>query len=129
MTKKVIRRSKGATPKVTGQKAKSRVTAVAKGAKSAAKKAAAKSTRKSTPKRMDEKKLKVKYSHIVLGTVRFDKAAGKQTVEIKCRKRNCDVQRRIFTSDAFQIDMCEEHTLERRRAKRAEAAKARREAA
>lgn len=128
MAKKVIRRSKGTAPKVTGPKAKSRVTAVAKGAKAAAKKAAAKSTRKVTPKRMDEKALKAKYSHVVLGTLKFDKSAGKQTVEIKCKKRNCGEFRRIFTSDLFQINFCKEHVLENRRAKRAAAAKAKREA-
>lgn len=122
MAKKVIRRSKGKAPEVKGPKPKTRSKAVAS--------AKAKAPRKSTPKkRMDEKKLKSKYSHVVLGTVKFDKAAGKQTVEIKCKKRNCGEFRRIYTSDLFQIDMCKEHTLERRRAKRAAAAKAKREAA
>ena len=118
MAKKVIRRSKGKAPKVTGPKPKVRKSATFSAADPKA------VSRKTAPKRMDEAALKAKYSHVVSGTLKFDKAAGKQTIEIKCKKRGCDVRRRIFTSDLFQIDMCEEHTLERRATRRAEARKA-----
>lgn len=69
-----------------------------------------------------------KYPHAIRGTMQSEhtgKYAGKRTIEIRCKVGGCKTRRRIATSDAFQVRMCEEHTnaarAERRAARRAEA--------
>lgn len=71
-----------------------------------------------------ETELRKKYPRIVVGSIRdieTKKGAphyNKMTVEITCAKRGCNEVRRIATSDLHQVTMCEEHTLEQRRANR-----------
>lgn len=87
---------------------------------------APKASSKATPKRMGITELQNKYPRVQSGSLEFDEAAGKQTVLIKCAVRGCKNERRVFTSDLFQVDKCEEHTAQQRRERRAEAARKRR---
>lgn len=64
-----------------------------------------------------------KYSHAIPGTLMFDPAAGKQSIEIRCTQDGCDQTRRVFTSDLFQVRVCEEHKAAQRKAARDNAKK------
>lgn len=74
-------------------------------------------------KRADESTILSRYPHALPGTLRFEdegKHAGKQTVLIACSESGCKAQRRVATSDLFQIRFCEEHAKASRKAAQAE---------
>jgi len=64
--------------------------------------------------------IKAKYpSHnIVDKSLLFDEKKQKYSVEIKCQHPGCKNTRRVYTSDLFQVKLCETHTKEMRRKKR-----------
>lgn len=74
-------------------------------------------------KRADEATILARYPQALPGTLRFEdegKHAGKQTVLIACSEAGCKQQRRVATSDLFQINRCEEHAKASRKAAQAE---------
>lgn len=68
------------------------------------------------------KDIKKKYKLAVEGSIERGEAntphAGKITVLIKCKTKDCPNTRRVATSDLWQVKMCEQHTLEARAARR-----------
>lgn len=72
-----------------------------------------------TQKRKDGSELEGKYPHMVKGSLSFDEGAEKQTAEIECTVPGCGATRRVFTSDLFQVKVCEDHKKESRKAARA----------
>lgn len=113
MTKKVVRRAQS---KKTAAKSKT--------SKTSTKKAPAR-------KRLDEATLMDRYPAVVKGTLRFNEKGrykGKQSVSIECSQVGCRTRREVATSDLFQIDKCEPHVAEDRKARRAEARKAKKAA-
>jgi len=114
MAKKVVRRA-GAKKTPASSKSK---------AKTSTKKAPAR-------KRLDEATLMDRYPQVVKGTLAFQTSGrykGKQTVKIDCSYPGCRTRREVATSDLFQIDKCEPHVAEARKARRAEARKAKKAA-
>jgi hypothetical protein len=88
------------------------------------KKPALRGEKASTPKRLDEKALIERYPHVVARSLQFNEDgpyAGKQTVKIKCATTGCRTRREVATSDLFQVTRCRPHTLDERKARRAEA--------
>ena len=69
-------------------------------------------------KRTTETELRAKYPHVIEGTLEYDAQRNKQSVLIQCSHPGCEEQRRVFTSDLFQVSMCEEHKKEAKKAKR-----------
>lgn len=63
-----------------------------------------------------------KYPHAKPETLTFDTTSNKYSVEIECTK--CGAARRVFTSDLFQVNVCEacakEAKAERKAEKKAE---------
>lgn len=57
---------------------------------------------------------------LVRGSTRWNKKRNKYEIEIVCAHPGCKEHRYVATSDLFQVDMCEEHTKERRNKARAE---------
>jgi hypothetical protein len=57
-----------------------------------------------------------KYPHVVTGSVRFDAVANKQKATIRCMHSGCGKTRDVFTSDLFQVRVCEEHKKAERKA-------------
>ena len=108
--------------KKVSRKSKAKAPPAAKAKK--AKASALRGERASTPKRMSEKDLIEKYPHVIARSLQFNEDgpyAGKQTVKIKCATAGCRTRREVATSDLFQIERCIPHTLEARKARRAEA--------
>ena len=66
-----------------------------------------------------EKELAVKYpTHkIVDGSLLFNEEKQKLSVRIVCQHPGCKAERVVFTSDLFQVKMCENHTKQARKAK------------
>lgn len=50
-----------------------------------------------------------KYPHYVKGSVKESKEGGKRIALIKCTHKGCKDTRQVFTSDIFQVKLCEEH--------------------
>lgn len=75
----------------------------------------------SKSRRKTEDEIRKEYPQVVEGSLRWNESAGKQEVEITCMHDGCDEPRTVFTSDLFQVRMCNEH----RKEQRAEARKAR----
>lgn len=69
-------------------------------------------------RRTDEAELLKKYPHMIEGSLRFNKERNKQEVDITCSHPGCDTKRTVFTSDLFQVTMCEDHKKEAAKAKR-----------
>jgi len=70
--------------------------------------------------------LKLRYPHVVLGSLREVSAREgkfhmKRSVQIKCTFPGCETLRRIATSDLAQVTLCEEHTRQARLRRRREA--------
>ena len=59
-----------------------------------------------------------KYAHAVPGTLQYDAVANKQRVEIECTIDGCDTRRTVFTSDLFQVRVCEDHKKAARKQRR-----------
>lgn len=74
-------------------------------------------------RRIEASDLEKKYSHMVKGSLGFDEVAEKQTAKIVCTHPGCENQRTVFTSDLFQVKVCEDH----KKAQRAAARKSRAE--
>jgi len=96
---------------------------MSKSPKSTASKAPAKKAVKAKEPTTPEAKMaaiKAKYPNrnIVDGSLQFNEAKQKYSVEIVCGKDGCTTKRRVFTSDLFQVGLCEAHTKEARRSKR-----------
>lgn len=72
----------------------------------------------SKSRRVDEATLIAKYPHVVKGSLSFDPSVNKQFVVIECAQKGCDETRRTFTSDLFQVTMCDGHRKEQAKAKR-----------
>jgi len=72
----------------------------------------------SKSRRVDEATLMGKYPQIVEGTLAFDKAVNKQFVLITCAKDGCGKTRKTFTSDLFQVNMCDGHRKEATKVKK-----------
>lgn len=73
---------------------------------------------------MAEQALRVKYPHIVEGSLRVEKEGlnkGRRSVEIACQGDGCQQRRRIHTSDAFQTKLCVDCTTLHRKLRRAKA--------
>lgn len=63
-----------------------------------------------------------KYPHVVKGTVRYNETAKKQEADIKCQHPGCEAKPFTkFTSDLWQVNMCDEHKKEQAKAKKAAA--------
>lgn len=64
------------------------------------------------------------YPHADADTLEFDPVANKWSCEIRCQYVDpqtgemCGKRRRVFTSDLFQVRMCEEHSKLEKAAKR-----------
>lgn len=87
----------------------------------AALKAAIKTEGKS--RRTSPSEVEAKYPHVIKGTVRFDASANKQKATITCSMDGCSTKRDVFTSDLFQVRVCEEHKkAERKEARDAQKA-------
>jgi len=71
----------------------------------------------SRTRRADETKL-AKYPHVVPGSLGFNADANKQDVLIRCTMPGCTTERRVFTSDLFQVRVCLAHRKEQRSASR-----------
>jgi hypothetical protein len=69
-------------------------------------------------RRVDEKTLMGKYPQVVEGSLGFDEATNKQFVLIACTHDGCDNTRKTFTSDLFQVTMCDEHRKEQVKARK-----------
>ena len=74
-------------------------------------------------RRIEATELEGKYPHMIKGSLGFDEVAEKQTARITCTHPGCDNERTVFTSDLFQVKVCEDH----KKAQRAQARKARAE--
>lgn len=72
----------------------------------------------SKSRRVDEATLMGKYPQVVEGSLDFDKSVNKQFVQIACAHPGCEATRKTFTSDLFQVTMCDEHRKEAAKAKR-----------
>lgn len=72
----------------------------------------------SRARRTDEAELLKKYPHMVEGSLRFNAKMNKQEVDITCSHPGCGQGRTVFTSDLFQVSMCDEHRKEAAKAKR-----------
>jgi hypothetical protein len=72
----------------------------------------------SKSRRVDEATLQAKYPHMVKGSLSFDPSVNKQFVFIECAQPGCGETRRTFTSDLFQVTMCDGHRKEQAKAKR-----------
>ncbi|MBA3481440.1 MAG: hypothetical protein H0T51_06455 [Pirellulales bacterium] len=73
-----------------------------------------------------ERALRRKYPHIVQGSIRVHDNGphkGRRTIEIVCQHKGCQNKRRIHTSDAFQVELCNECTKIVRQQRRAKANK------
>ncbi|MBA3482471.1 MAG: hypothetical protein H0T51_11705 [Pirellulales bacterium] len=73
-----------------------------------------------------ERELRRKYPHIVEGSIRVHDNGphkGRRTVEIVCQNKGCQNKRRIHTSDAFQVELCNACTKIVRQRRRAKASK------
>ncbi len=69
-------------------------------------------------RRVSEDTLRAKYPHVVEGSLDFDAERNKQFVLISCTHDGCDQTRRTFTSDLFQVSMCDEHRKEQAKARK-----------
>ena len=78
--------------------------------------AAVKSEGKSRRKSAAE--IEAEYPHVVKGSMRFDPVANKQRVTITCTQAGCSTKRDVFTSDLFQVRVCEDHKKAERKANR-----------
>lgn len=58
------------------------------------------------------------YKRIVADSIRREPGSGKLYVTIACAHKGCDKTREVATSDLFQVKFCEEHTHQRRLARR-----------
>jgi hypothetical protein len=76
--------------------------------------------KKGPPKKakLTEEQLCEKYPHAVPGTLKFDEAANKQTMEIECVVEGCTNRRTVYTSDLWQVKKCLDHKKEERTAAR-----------
>lgn len=70
-------------------------------------------------RRTDEAALLKKYPHMRENTLRFNEKTNKQEVDIDCQHPGCEEIRTVYTSDLFQVNMCEEHRKEQAKAKKA----------
>lgn len=73
----------------------------------------------SKSRRVDEVTLLGKYPQVVKGSLSFDASVNKQFVFIRCAQPGCSETRRTFTSDLFQVTMCDGHRKEQAKAKAA----------
>jgi hypothetical protein len=73
----------------------------------------------SKSRRVSETELRAKYPHVVEGSLDFDSVTNKQFVQIECTHPGCGAQRRTFTSDLFQVTMCDDHRKEQAKARKA----------
>jgi hypothetical protein len=71
-------------------------------------------------RRKSETEIMEQYPHVIEGSLGLDAVANKQFVEITCTMRDCANERRVFTSDLFQVKVCEEHKKAQRAAKKDE---------
>lgn len=69
-------------------------------------------------RRVGEAELKAKYPQMVEGSLAFDDVRNKQFVFINCAHPGCGETRKTFTSDLFQVSMCDSHRKEAAKAKR-----------
>ena len=69
-------------------------------------------------KRLTEEQLAAKYPHLIPGSLSWDEGNRKQTCRAKCTV--CGAEFTVYTSDLFQVNMCETHRAEARKAKAAE---------
>jgi hypothetical protein len=69
-------------------------------------------------KRSSEKDIIAKYPHVIEGTLQYDPTTNKQSVEIRCQHPGCKETRRVFTSDLFQVRLCDTHKKEAKKAQR-----------
>lgn len=49
-----------------------------------------------------------KYAHYVKGSVKEQKGGGKRIAQIRCTAKGCKDTRQVFTSDIFQVKLCED---------------------
>lgn len=75
---------------------------------------------KTQSRRKDASELEAKHPHMVKGSLGFDEVAKKQTATVKCTVPGCSETRQVFTSDLFQVKVCEGHKKESRKQARAE---------
>ena len=73
----------------------------------------------SRARRTEEAELLKKYPHMVEGTLRMNEERNKQEAEIECTHPGCEKRRVVFTSDLFQVNMCDDHRKEQAKAKKA----------
>lgn len=72
----------------------------------------------SRARRTDEAELLKKYPHMKEGSLVFNEKMNKQQVTIVCSHPGCENERVVYTSDLFQVSMCDEHRKEAAKAKR-----------
>lgn len=73
----------------------------------------------SKSRRVGEAELIAKYPHVVEGSLDFDASVNKQFVQIACTHPGCGSHRKTFTSDLFQVSMCDDHRKEQAKARKA----------
>ncbi len=66
----------------------------------------------------NEAELAAKYPHVKPGTLGFDDAAQKYHVTIACQHPGCEAERRVFTSDLFQVKLCLTHKKEAKKSEK-----------
>ena len=71
--------------------------------------------------RKSASEIEAKYPHAVPNTLRFNEVAKKQECDVRCQHPGCDVVFVKFTSDLWQVNMCDEHKKEQAKAKKAAA--------
>jgi hypothetical protein len=69
--------------------------------------------------RLTEAFIRSRYPQVIEGSLALDEQAVKQSVLIGCAHEGCNETRRVFTSDLFQVSMCEDHAHEARKARKA----------
>jgi hypothetical protein len=70
-------------------------------------------------RRTGEAVLLDKYPHMVEGSLVFNEKTNKQEVTIQCTHPGCETERKVATSDLFQVNMCDDHRKEQAKAKKA----------
>lgn len=105
--------------KKTASKSSSKKAAANTATKAPEAKTAKKVKQPKTPEEMI-KALRERYPdhNIIDDSLQFNEAKSKYSVEIVCQHKGCNNKRRVFTSDLFQVKLCEDHTKEARRQKR-----------
>jgi hypothetical protein len=68
-----------------------------------------------------EKQLKIKYPHVILGSIQTHTEGihkNRRTVESACQNKGCKNKRRVATSDLWQVKFCQACTEIRQRERR-----------